>query len=74
MGVVGKCTSWLGHHFEPRYSKGPAVHGKVSFNQFYSDMEDVLERYRPVTYERDVCVRCGATVEKTLAGPVQKAS
>lgn len=66
MSDVPKCTSIWGHKFEARYSKGPAVgHGKISLG--YAESEavcDVLEAYRQVTYEADICVRCGHVVER----------
>lgn len=66
--MIPKCTSWLGHKFRPRYSKSPAVgHGKLSLG--WADAEavaTVLDGYRTITYERDICVRCGTTVEKHI--------
>lgn len=52
------------HQFEPRYDKGAADidHDKI----VASANERTLEALRPLTYVRDVCVRCGATVERQI--------
>lgn len=66
MGEIPKCTSWLGHKFSPRYSKGPSIFG----GKYTGGNADVIaEKYRPVTYERDICVRCGVTIERPRAAP-----
>lgn len=65
MSDLPKCKSWLGHKFAARYSAGAAVlppNLKVSIA--VDSLASIYERFRPVTYERDVCVRCGATVER----------
>ncbi len=59
-----KCARW-GHRFEARYSKGPAVVPPgTPLSIVVDSLADIYERFRPVTYERDICVRCGVTVEK----------
>jgi hypothetical protein len=60
---AGKCTSWFGHKFESRYSSEPsrALAGLSAENVSSEDMVNLLTKK---TYERDICVRCGATVEK----------
>jgi hypothetical protein len=54
-----KCTSWLGHKYEARYSK------TFPNGQFQMEGGSVraLEATKNVTYERDICVRCGHVVE-----------
>lgn len=65
--IPAKCIGWSGHRFEARYDKG-SVQGAPSMNFRESVDADglalVLEQYRPITYVRDICIRCGATVEK----------
>lgn len=66
MTDIPKCTHWLGHKFEGRYSKTPARQATEN-ELFWSSVFDQLaiaETHRAVTYERDICVRCGVTVEK----------
>lgn len=65
MTDIAKCTSWLGHKFEGRYSASPAVLPpglKVSIA--VDSLSSIYERFRQMTYERDVCVRCGAIIER----------
>ena len=63
--TIPKCTSWLGHKFEGRYSSEPR---EGDFNK--ADAEgrsaiDALLRMRVnMTYECDICVRCGVKVMK----------
>lgn len=74
---VPKCTSWRGHRFEARYSTGTAPKppafedlgvASISEASFLEWAE--LHTKQPRTYERDVCIRCGATIER--APPNQK--
>ena len=55
-----KCTSWLGHKFEPRYSKGPSRFRVESMCE--SAFIEAAEKYRTITYAGDVCTRCGCIV------------
>jgi hypothetical protein len=67
MSDMPKCTSWLGHKFEGRYSLGApvkqmdehwlAIQGTVAIPR-------IIDASKPKTYERDVCVRCGAVIER----------
>lgn len=60
------CTSWLGHKFEGRYSY--TVPQEQKFGHFEgtpSAYEKMVRATHDKIYERDICVRCGATVEKT---------
>lgn len=57
--VVGGCQ------FQPRYDKGPS---QATFDGGVTELRlRVLEAYRQVTYVRDICVRCGRTVERDRA-------
>ncbi len=60
------CTSWLGHKFEERISSEPLEgdHPAYKAEGIVAILAQVRLRCK-VTYERDICVRCGATVEKT---------
>jgi hypothetical protein len=65
MSDVPKCTSWRGHRFEGRYSSEPAGEGWPKMNAHGKAAIDGWVRLTTImTYERDICVRCGATVEK----------
>lgn len=69
MTNIPRCTSRWGHKFVGRYSKGPAnVPLNTPLSIVVDSLADIYERFRPVTYERDVCVRCGATVERVPTG------
>jgi hypothetical protein len=62
---VPKCASWMGHKFEARYSKGAVP--LASFKQNAATAEEVtatLDGFREITYERDICIRCGYVIEK----------
>lgn len=57
-------NSWFGSHkFEPRYDLSPA---DVSSFKNISGMGSgaFLERLRSKTYVRDVCTKCGKTIER----------
>jgi uncharacterized membrane protein YgdD (TMEM256/DUF423 family) len=61
-----KCTHWLGHKFEARYSKsGSTASAYNSYEGPAIVLVDLAEKSRIVTYERDVCVRCGFAIEKS---------
>lgn len=65
MSDIPKCTSWLGHKFEARYSNtNPALLKLVERMTRVSLEPYAMLKMREETYERDVCVRCGETVEK----------
>lgn len=54
---------WIGGcKFEPRYDEGPA--DLSAFRQIDQMTEAALDRFRPKTYVRDVCVTCGKTIER----------
>jgi hypothetical protein len=62
---MGKCTSWLGHKFEGRYSQAPSSFRIEDSSGISAEELAVLaNEYRTKTYERDICVRCGHVVEK----------
>jgi hypothetical protein len=65
MSAETKCLSWLGHKFQPRYSKSPPPDGVldgIKTNVYGGEM--ILKAYTGETYEGDICVRCGAVVNK----------
>lgn len=50
------------HRFEARYDKGPS---QCDFEGRLTDHRlSLIEKYRHITYVRDVCVRCGKTIER----------
>lgn len=49
--------------FEPRYDRGPArPFGRISAEP--ATLTALAETRRQVTYVRDVCTRCGKTIER----------
>lgn len=68
MTAIPKCTSWLGHRFEGRYSSEPLQYDgdrKIDVQGVHA-IEAIQRINSTVTYERDICVRCGATIEKAI--------
>jgi hypothetical protein len=63
---MGKCTSWLGHKFEARYSSRPTTLASPKMQElFWLSMDDRKRLTQPIrTYECDVCTRCGHVVQK----------
>ena len=54
---------WLGCKFEPRYDKSePRWEGNFTYTGFSG--AERLDQLRQITYVRDVCVRCGSTIER----------
>lgn len=59
-----------GCQFEARYDKSePKVGIAVEYKGLAGG--EFLERFRQVTYVRDVCVRCGKAIERARATGVQ---
>ena len=53
------------HKFEPRYDLGPAdLSAFVEFKGTFKGTPSLLESMRKKTYVRDVCVKCGKTIER----------
>lgn len=61
-----KCTSWLGHKYQARYSLSgaPALTDEEAMFAWSFDYAEILSQKRAKTYECDVCVRCGHVVQK----------
>lgn len=65
--MTQKCTSWLGHKFEARYSDVPrkeelsetvaALNGLTGYQAGL-----VLRELKAARYEHDICVRCGLVI------------
>lgn len=51
------------HEFEPRYDESPSNYNFK--NLYYSDVAEVRSLMVLRTYVRDVCVRCGKTIERS---------
>jgi len=68
--MTPKCQSFWGHRFEPRYSYGGS-RGDLSAKGAYSveDFERQVRAMQAQTYHGDVCVRCGAIVNKPESAP-----
>lgn len=54
-----------GCKFSPRFDLGPAEAWPKNFQGPASTLEELVEKARPKTYVRDVCERCGKTVERS---------
>lgn len=52
-----------GCRFSPRYDKGPPSHARME-KVYPEQIPEILEASKPITYVRDVCERCGKTVER----------
>lgn len=64
-GKLTKCTSWLGHKFEGRYSLSPAqLPPGLKVSIAVDSLSSIYERFRTQTYVHDICVRCGHVVRK----------
>ena len=64
MSGVPNCTSMRGHKFEGRYDEKPTGQG----GSFQGGPVEAIYALRELTickiYVRDVCVRCGHTIER----------
>lgn len=57
---------WPACRFEARYDNGP-VELEDSSDLIWvrrSERVDALEKYRTQTYVRDICTKCGKTIER----------
>lgn len=61
--MTTKCTSWLGHKFEGRYSR-TETQGETDFEGSRYAVIDAIKasKGRTSTYHCDVCVRCGLVI------------
>ncbi len=59
-----RCPNTLfgSHKFEPRYDLGPA--DLSQFAAFKARTPSYMEPLRTKTYVRDVCIKCGKTIER----------
>lgn len=61
MRLLKGCAEGI-HKFEARYDKGPVA---AEFQGLLSGYRlELMEKYRKHTYVRDVCIRCGKTIER----------
>ncbi len=58
---------WSGHDYQPRYTKGPAIAETGQMTIDPEALAKVLDTYRHITYEGDVCTRCGDVVNAKKA-------
>ena len=58
-----KCSTILGHKYEPRYSYGSPSKIEVE-NVRENGLVRLLEASKPRTYIYDICIRCGHTISK----------
>jgi hypothetical protein len=59
-GLFGRL---FGHNYQARFSTGSTPYPEVE-RATTQAVVAVMEVAKPRTYERDVCTRCGHTVEK----------
>lgn len=57
--MVPKCTSWLGHKFEARYSEKMPDQSL----EFEKATVAAIKAFKTITYECDICVRCGHVID-----------
>lgn len=62
MSDCPRINAWRGCKFEPRYDLGRC--DLSGFSSVTNPSSANLERFRQKTYVRDVCVRCGRTIER----------
>lgn len=62
--TINRLCTWVGHNYRPRFDKSACVYGGDMNGFSARDTLEVLEQYRQSTYVRDVCTRCGATIER----------
>lgn len=61
--MTPKCTSWLGHKFQARYSTtNPALLKLIERSSEVELHPYAMTKMREERYECDVCVRCGTVV------------
>lgn len=64
MGDVPKCTSWLGHRFEARYSvSNPALEALIRTSDKIDVGGTTIVAMQNKTYVLDICTRCGCVVD-----------
>lgn len=69
-----KCTSWLGHKFEPRYDTKTDVKdfrewigsGSIREFSFPIDFSDLAEKLKVIDkqYVCDICIKCGLKIKR----------
>lgn len=66
MARAPRCTAWTGaHHFEARFdSEMPVGFNSSGYKGSGLAYLEMLKLMRKNTYVRDVCVKCGVTVER----------
>ncbi len=66
-----RCRGLFGvHRFEARYDKGPADLGQFTELRG-AGITPLAETMRKITYARDVCVKCGAVLERKAYTPAE---
>lgn len=61
---------WRGHHkFEARFETGPGTMKTEGFHGTPAAFERMMEAMRGKIYVRDVCIRCGETIERQPVTP-----
>jgi hypothetical protein len=62
---VPKCTSWRGHRFEARYDDYGGLDGFAELKGSDTTVIAMMNaRQKRRVYVRDVCTRCGYTIER----------
>lgn len=63
MVEIPKCTNWLGHKFEGRYStSNPGMERLMERGQDIEISARGMEAMKRYEYACDICVRCGFKV------------
>ena len=66
--MTDRCSNGLftnAHKFEPRYDLGPA--DLSQFSDFKARDPSYFESFRTKNYVRDICTKCGKTIERVKA-------
>jgi hypothetical protein len=68
--TIPKCTHWLGHKFEGRYSSPPVAEEiagmSIRASEYATAAKMLMDAARGKDYERDICVRCGHAIERQI--------
>lgn len=61
---MSKCQSWLGHRYEGRYDEGSTEANFRMSRTNADEISKIIRAKKPITYVRDICVRCGHVIER----------
>lgn len=62
--MSNRLCGWFGHNYQPRFDKSACTYAGNMKGYTARDTLTLLDQYRQATYVRDVCTRCGVTIER----------